>query len=502
MARARTTTVATSAAKATVPEDAGARAASSKATSAKTALPRRRAARSVPARTAAQIGITAGGPRTIPELTSPVRRSQTKVSELVLESGLRVIVARKAGTPLVELRLRIPFGGKASAAGTHAARAEVLAASVMLGTKRRDREGVDAELATVGGHLGASVDAQRLVFAGSVLSTGIGVLVDVLADTLTGAAYRAKDVAGERDRLVEHLLIASAQPGVVANRHLQRARFGDHPAAWDMPEAADVALVTPAVVRSLHQRSVVPAGATLVMVGDLQPAAALRLLAKALEPWQSDRTAQQMASPPAVEPGSISAYDKAGAVQSQVRLSGAAVGRDHEGYAAQQLANLIYGGYFSSRLVENIREDKGYTYSARSGVEFWPGAAALTIAFDSNTESTAAALWETRYELGRIALVAPTSAEVESARSYALGTLAASLATQSGYASMLSSLAGSGLDAQWLVAHQHRLATVTADEVHAMARVIFAPSAFMGVVVGDLSAMGSELASIGGVDLP
>lgn len=459
-------------------------------------------ARKILSRTAEQIGTTTLGPRPIPELTPPVKKRPPRVSELTLDNGLKVLAVRRTGTPLIEMRLRIPFGGGNVSPAAHAARAEVLASTVMLGTKNRDREEVDIELATVGAHLDASVDAQRLLLHGSVLSTGLGVLLEVLSDALTAAAYRTRDVEGERDRLVEQLNISDSQPAVIAHRHLQELRFGDHPAAWDMPRAQDVANVTVAMVRALHRRAVVPRGSTLVLVGDLSPASALKAVSTALAPWQSDRSAKSMSTPPPVQAAAVAAFDRSGAVQSQIRLSAPAVGRSHEGYAAQQIANLIYGGYFSSRLVENIREDKGYTYSARSAVEFWPDAAALSIAFDTNTESTAAALWETRYELGRIALVPPTSVEIESARSYALGTLATSLATSAGFASMLSSLAGSGLDVHWLNGHPARLANVTAEEVHNMAKAIFAPAAFMGVVVGDLSVIGASLATISEVALP
>ena len=166
----------------------------------------------------------------------------------------------------------------------------------------------------------------------------------------------------------------------------------------------------------------------------------------------------------------------------------------------QQLANLVYGGYFSSRLVENIREDKGFTYGASSSVQFWPGLAALTVAFDTNTDSTAAAVWETIYELGRTTLAPPSATELESARNYALGTLAASLATQAGYASMLSSLVGSGLDPTWLADYTKAVAAVDAEQVHALSRTLLAPAAFNGVVVGDVDQIGARLAAVLPVD--
>jgi zinc protease len=150
-------------------------------------------------RTAEQIGQTTIGPRPLPGLTEPGRQRSPRTSSAVLGNGLSVVAVRKPGTPLVEVRLRVPFGGWTP---VHSARAELLAATVLLGTGRRSREQVDADLAAVGGHLDAGVDPQRLLFSGSTLSHGLPVLLDVLADALTDPAYRQRDVLGERARLV------------------------------------------------------------------------------------------------------------------------------------------------------------------------------------------------------------------------------------------------------------------------------------------------------------
>jgi predicted Zn-dependent peptidase len=361
---------------------------------------------------------------------------------------------------------------------------------------------VDADLAVVGGQLSAQVDPRRLLLSGSALASGLDVLLDVLADSVTGAAYRSADVARERDRLVEHLTISAAQPSVIAREHLQYKRFGDHPAAMEMPEADDVAQIGPAAVRGLHRRAVLPAGSHLVLVGDLSPSRTVAAVAGALDGWIGTRPAGELTSPPAVSGGPVTAHHRDGAVQSQARLTAAGVLRSDPDYPAAQLANIVFGGYFSSRLVENLREDKGYTYHAYSMLEFWPGRSAVTIGYDTTTEATAAALLETRYELGRIALRPPADEEVESARNYAIGSLAGSLASQSGYASMLSALAGSGLDGEWLRRHPANLAAVTTDQVAAAAERIFAPSAVTGIVVGDLDATGGALSRLGDVELP
>ena len=119
-------------------------------------------------------------------------------------------------------------------------------------------------------------------------------------------------------------------------------------------------------------------------------------------------------------------------MQSQLRLSAPALPRLDRRYAALQLANLVFGGYFSSRWMENVREDKGYTYGAHSGTEFVPGGAVLSVETDVASDVTAAALLETRYELGRMTAVPPTADEIDAARRYAVGSLLISLDSQGG----------------------------------------------------------------------
>lgn len=449
-------------------------------------------------RSAAEIARTAAGPRPLPPLAATAPRATPASVTLETDTGLAITAVRQASTPMVELRLRIPFGGTDA---VHAARAELLADTILLGTAQRDRTEIDGALAAVGGHLSAHVGPQRLLLTGNVLAPGLPVMLDILADTLAAAAYPKPDVDRERDILVEQLAISQAQPSTIAREHLQRKRFGRHPAVFEVPDAERVSAVTAVGLRRLHRAGVVPSGSSLTLVGDLDPRPAADTAAAALADWTAAGQAQALATPPAVTGSILTAHHRPGAVQTQTRLSTAGVLRTDPDYAAAQLANIVFGGYFSSRLVENLREDKGFTYHAHSALEFWPGVGALTISYDTATEVAAAALVETRHELGRIALTAPTDAEVDAARNYAVGSLAASLATQAGYASMLSTLAGSGLDQSWLAVHQERLRSADTAAVAAAATRLFAPSGVTGVIVGDLDASGPAFARVGGVEV-
>jgi zinc protease len=118
---------------------------------------------------------------------------------------------------------------------------------------------------------------------------------------------------------------------------------------------------------------------------------------------------------------------------------------------------------------------------------------------DTASEVTAAALLETRYELGRLGLVPPSESDVESVRQYAIGSLLIATSSQTGLANQLSALAALGLGVEWLAAHPQRLAQVTTEEVAEAALDFFAPSRFTGVVVGDADTLTRQLAALGDV---
>ncbi|MBW4719343.1 M16 family metallopeptidase [Saccharothrix obliqua] len=455
-------------------------------------------------RSAEEIGRTELGPRPFPELGEQRAAADLASVDTVLTNGLRVIAVRRSSVPLVEVRLRIPFADPAASTvgSTHAARAEVLANTVLTGTAGRSRVDVDTELALVGGELDATVDPERLALSGNALVSGLDTVLDVLRDALTGATYPAEEVDRERARLVERIRLARSQPNVIAREALQRHLYGDHPFAKEMPEAEEVAAVTRDDVLALHASAVLPRGSVLVVVGDVEPDAAVRAVENALGGWGGEGAARTLSPLPVVQGGNVLLVHRPGAVQSQIRLAGRGLVRTDPRYPALQIANLVFGGFFSSRLVENIREDKGYTYSARSHPEFTPGGAALLVDADTASEVTAAALLETRYELGRLGLVPPSESEVDTARRYAIGSLLTATSSQGGLASFLVNLAGLGLGIEWFTGHPDRLAGVTVDEVAAAALEFFAPSAFTGVLVGDADLLAPQLRSLGGVTLP
>ena len=408
--------------------------------------------------------------------------------ERTLANGLTVIAIRRASVPLVEIRLRIPF------AKANLARTSVLTQTLLSGTAEMSTVDIAAELQKVGGGLSAGADPDRLLVSGNALVAGLDRLLEILSLVLRGATYPADEVTTERGRLADRIRVAQSQPAHLARVALLKRVYGRHPYAVQTPEPDRVRAVTPGALRSLHAERVHPLGATLVIVGDVAPEKAIDATERALSTWDGDGQKIELPPVPPIEPGPLTLVDRPGSVQSSLRLALPAVSRTHPDHAALQLANLVFGGYFSSRWVENIREDKGYTYGPHSLIEHSVAGSALVVAAEVATEVTGPALLETLYELGRIASLPPGADELEQARQYALGTLRLGMSTQSGLAGLAVTYAGFGLRLDYLADHAKRLAKATREDVAAAAARYLAPSRAATVVLGDADKVESSLA--------
>jgi predicted Zn-dependent peptidase len=428
--------------------------------------------------------------RSVPALGPNRPLKLPKAVERTLDNGLTVIAVRRSSVPLVEVRLRMPF------AKAHLARSAMLTQTVLSGTSTMSTVDIAAELQKVGGGLSAGADPDRLLVSGNALAAGLDRLLDILADVLTDAAYPNEEVTTERARLVDRIRVAQSQPSHMARVALLKRMYGRHPYAVQTPTPEQVEAVGAGALRTLHNERVHPAGATLVLVGDVNPEKAIAAAERALAKWDGDGLDVELPPTPELKAGPLTLVDRPGAVQSSLRMALPAVDRQHPDHAALQLANLIFGGYFSSRWVENIREDKGYTYGPHSLIEHAVAGSSLVLAAEVATEVTAPALLETMYELGRLASLPPKDEELEQARQYALGTLQLGMSTQAGLAGLLSTYAGFGLRLDYLAEHAAKLAKASKEAVFAAAAEYLAPAKAAMVVLGDAERVEQSLGAL------
>ncbi len=418
----------------------------------------------------------------IPDPLGPV--VEPEVTDRVLANGLRVVIARRATVPTVEVRLRVPFAAPDDGEPKrHAARAELLASCLLSASGARGGEDVGEAFADAGAQLRATVDPQRLLVTGRTLADGLERTLSTLAGCLAGSHYRQPGVDADRRRLLERVRLTRAAPRRRVQDALLQRCFGSHPIIEQVAEAELLAGVTARDLSELHAEQLVPLGSVLTVVGDVWPEEVCELLEAVFTPWWAGSPARCLTVPAPRLAGGVDTVELPGVRQAEVRLAGPAITRDDPGHAAQSLANHVLGGYFLSRLVANLRERHGYIYAGGSSlVQF--GTAALTmVEFASGPSTVSAALEQAMLELDRISSAEPpTGAEVDGARAQLCGTVAISMSTQAGLAESLAGAYGAGLDHRWLTEYLHRLRTVALADVQAAA-ARYRPEQFTGVLL-------------------
>jgi predicted Zn-dependent peptidase len=417
-------------------------------------------------------------PVPVPGPPRPLRTP--RVAEAELRNGLRVLIVRKPTVPRVEMRLLVPRGGHRNVAVER-----VVAKTLTAGTSSRSSSEIAEELQCLGASFSAASTADHLMVSGSTLSPTVGAYLGLVSELLTDSRFPTDEVTLERERVVQEVQIARSQPQTLAAEALARRVFGKHPYGRGLPEPGAVRRVGRAALQRFTTEALTARGAVLILVGDVQPRSALAVAEEAFGSWPRRRPSSAVPPPPPLRPGPTLFVDRPGSVQTNIRIAGPALPPTDPDAYALEVANTIFGGYFVSRLVENIRERKGYTYSPRSEISHRQRASLVEVAAEVGAEVTVASLVEMRYELGRMAALEVSSEELESAQQYRSGVLAVRIQSQAGLATTLAGLVTHGLDVDYLRTYPRRIAAVTTAQVREMSLRFLAPAKLVTVLVGD-----------------
>jgi zinc protease len=281
---------------------------------------------------------------------------------------------------------------------------------------------------------------------------------------------------------------------------MRRVLFGDHRYAVIAPTEEQVAAYRRDELQHFYQHHYTPSNALLLVVGDFSSEHMLAQVDKAFGSWKGSRPEPLISSaPPEAVGRQVHLVHLPGAVQTQVLVGNLAITRRDPDWFRTVLANSIYGGAFHSRLVMNIREQKGYTYSPRSGITALHQHGFFTVHAAVRNEVTAATLTEMFYEMDRMRSLPVTPEELESAQSYLTGVFSLGVATQDGVLGQLSTVYLDRLPDDYLETYREKIRALTADDILLAARRHFDSANAQIILVGDRDQIIDQAALFGPV---
>ncbi len=228
-----------------------------------------------------------------------------------------------------------------------------------------------------------------------------------------------------------------------------------------------------------------PSNCTIVIAGKVVPQT-LDLLTDTFDKGWANADQPADNSQPDLEPSNEKFYfiEKPEALQSAIRMGMPLINRTHPDFPALQVLNTVLGGYFGSRLMNNIREDKGYTYGIGSGMSSFKQSGALFIATEVGADVCKAAVVEIEKEVNLLKTELIPDEELALVRNYMLGSLLGSLENVFSHADKFKNLYFSGMDYDYYERYIQTVKTITAPELQVFANKYLKFDEFYKVIVG------------------
>jgi predicted Zn-dependent peptidase len=370
---------------------------------------------------------------------------------------------------------------------------------MMEGAGRRDAlalaDAIDYLGATVSSTSGQHDMAVRLHTPVARLDSALA----LMADVALRPQFPAAELDRKRTERLNGLLQWRDEPRVLCAVAFNRALYGDvH--TYGVPVTGNeqsLQSISAADLRAFHGSWFRPNNATLIVVGNVTPKSLMPKLEQAFGAWaKGSATSPKLPPITQVTSRSIILVDKPGAAQTVIRIGRIGVPRTTEDFASIVVMNTILGGSFTSRLNNNLREQKGYTYGAGSAFDFRELPGPFVASSSVQTAVTAEALTEFFKELE--AIRAPvTGAELERAKNYVALSYPADFQTVRDIAFQLEELVTYRLPDDTFNRYIGRILSVSRDDVERVAKKTIDPASVVVVLVGDRKVIEPSVVALG-----
>ena len=409
-----------------------------------------------------------------------------------LPNDLVWLFSEQSGLPVVTIQLMAKAGALQEPPGKEGL-ANLTATLLLSGTKKRTAAQIAQELDFLGAKLAASGGEDSAQVSLTVLKKDLAAGLDLFQDVLLQPAFAPQEVARIVAQTQASLKSDEDEPGVVASRRFRKDLFGPFPYGHPVRGTQKgLAAITPKDLVEFHRRGYRPNNAILTVAGDLTQEEARKWVARIFGSWPSGPvTANKLPPVPPLNEPRVVVIDK-DITQANIILGHLGITRANPDFYALQVMNyLLGGGGFASRLVDNIRVNRGLVYAVSS--QFDPGLepGAFAVVLETKNPSAKEAVEQVLVEIKRMRAEPVTATELEDAKSYLIGSFPRKMDSLSRRASLMAYVQfyGLGLDYPWR--YPDLIRNVTAADIQKVAEKYLHPDKYLLVVVGKKSEMPS-----------
>ena len=355
------------------------------------------------------------------------------------------------------------------------------------GTSRFSSEEIAEKLDYYGAWIELACAAEYTYLTFYSLSKYLPQTLEVLESIIKEPLFPQKELEVVLGTNLRQFLVNSSKADFLANRKLTNALFGSaHPAGHILCEE-DYHRITPDILRAFYDRYYHSANCTLYLAGRADERC-LQLVEKHFgrAPFGKEtQGVEKQTCIPCENSGRIFFIERTGAAQSAVRIGGLSLSQHHPDYLKLRVLVTLFGGYFGSRLMSNIREEKGYTYGISANLLPYPAESVLAISADTACNNVRPLLHEVFVEMERLQNEPVSEEELTRVRNYMLGEMCRSYESVFSLSDAWIFIQVSGLQKSYFADIPKAIHQVTPAELQTLAQKYLCKENLKVVVCGE-----------------
>lgn len=414
-----------------------------------------------------------------------------------LSNGISVLGTQSTETPTTAMLIKVPAGHYFEPIDK-SGMSQIVASMLSESTAKRTAEAMTKELQKLGSQVSISANDHYLNVNVNALTKNLDATLALVNEKLVSPAFNQAEFERVKNNVIQGIKNNKKDAGYLASTAYRKLMFGDTLAG--MPQSGTeqtVAQITLADVKAFYNKHVKPADAQLIVVSDLNQKAVNASLSS-LSPWQGKGPKLDITIPQGQhKTGIVYLVNKDQAAQSAIRIGKRGISRDIVGeFYKSYLMNFPLGGAFNSRINLNLREDKGYTYGARS--YFWGDklAGGYTASAEVRANATDKSIVEFVNEIKTYRESGITDAELEFMRKAINQRDALKYETPGAKLGFLAQILEHNLSPDFVKVRNKIVNEITKEDINALAKKHLNIDDMLMVVVGDAKVLKPQLEAL------
>lgn len=399
-----------------------------------------------------------------------------------LDNGMKVILSTNNKVPKVSFN--IVMGSDPRLEGNKTGLSEIMGGLLLSGTTNRTKDELDFEKDFIGAQMFASSNSVYLNVMTKHLDKGLDLLVDVIQN----ANFPDNEFDRLKRQINSGLFAASSDANVMIDNIMSKVIFTDNHPYGEVVTEEHLENITREDIVQLYKQQFTPAGSYLVIVGDIEEEEAKKIANERFGSWEGGVPFEKEYHHGISPKGNRVAFaERPGAVQSVINIAFPVdiLPGDDDQIKLEVLNSLFGGRGFSTRLIQNLREDKGYTYGAYSFLDVDRKGSYFYAHGSFRNEVTDSSIVQFLHELNRLTQEAPTDEELSLIKATMAGSFARSLENPRTIASFALNTYRNNLSEDYYKNYLKTLEEVSKDDILAIAKKYITPNNLNIIVVGN-----------------